>query len=195
MKLLIAVPTFENIMPEAFDAIYALDECDNDVDFKFVKGYDCAKARNKIVEAALEGEYDYTLMVDSDIVLPQNTLKIFLSNPCPIIMGLYPKKNTKSGETNVFKDNGKDYKERYLYSDLPEDPRFTVKGGGFGCTLIHSEVLRQLEYPYFHYLIYKYGEFLSEDLYFCSKARGAGYTIWADSRVRCGHVVRRIQYE
>lgn len=195
MKILVAVPTFETITPECFSSIFDLDKDGMDVDFVSVKGYDCAIARNKIVEKSLKGQYDYTLMVDSDIVLPKTTLKTLLSDPAPIILGLYPKKLTTTHETNLFKDTGQDYKVRFTYDDLPEEPRFQVKGGGFGCTLIHRDVLRDLRYPYFQYVIYEYGAFLSEDLYFCTKARELGYTIWADSRIRCGHSVRITRYD
>lgn len=195
MKILIAVPTFENILPETYKSIYDLDAAGNELDFMFTRGYDCAKARNAIVQDSLKGGYDYTLMVDSDIVIPKNTLKTFLSDPCPIIMGIYPKKNSITGETNITKDGTKNYSERYTYADLPVDSRFPVKGGGFGCTLIHQDVFKHLKYPYFHYVIYDYGAFLSEDYYFCTQARAAGYTIWADTRVRCGHAIRQIKYE
>lgn len=195
MKILIAVPTFENILPECFQSIYDLDKDGHDVHFEFVKGYDCAKARNMIVKTAIEGGYDYTLMVDSDIVLPPDTLKIFLSDPCPIIMGLYPKKRTANSETTLVKPDAKDNNNRYFYHTLPKEQRFPIRAGGFGCVLIHKDVFKHLSYPYFLFEVHKYGTFLSEDYYFCKKAREAGYTIWADSRVRCGHVVKSIQYE
>lgn len=195
MKILIAVPTFETITNECFQSIYDLDKGNNDVEFKYIKGYDCAVARNKIVKHALEDDYDYTLMVDSDIVLPKSALKTYLLDPAPIVLGLYPKKFTTSHETNVFKDNSVDYIERFTYTDLPDERRFPVKGGGFGCAFIHSDVFKHLKYPYFEYHIYNYGAFLSEDLYFCTKAREEGYTIWADSTIRCGHSVRITQYD
>jgi hypothetical protein len=68
MKVLIAVPTFETIAPECFKAIYELQG--DDLTFDFVRGYDCAKARNEIAKKALNGGFDYVLMVDSDIVIP-----------------------------------------------------------------------------------------------------------------------------
>ena len=50
MKILIAVPTYENIYPDVFKAIYDLDKGDNDVDFQFFLGYTVAKARNMIAK-------------------------------------------------------------------------------------------------------------------------------------------------
>ena len=40
--ILIAVPTFENIYPDTFKSIYDLDIEGHDVQFEFVRGYDCA---------------------------------------------------------------------------------------------------------------------------------------------------------
>jgi glycosyltransferase involved in cell wall biosynthesis len=73
-KILIAIPTFENIMPETFKSIYDLDPCGNELSFEFVKGYDCARARNDIVKKALDGGFDYIFMADSDMIIPQDAL-------------------------------------------------------------------------------------------------------------------------
>ena len=62
MRILIAVPTFENIMPDTFKAIYDLDTTGHEVQFEFVRGYDCATARNHIVQMALDKDVDYVLM-------------------------------------------------------------------------------------------------------------------------------------
>ena len=193
MKILIAVPTFENIMPETFRAIY---ECGAGVaDFEFVKGYDCAKARNEIVRKATNGEYDYVLMVDSDVIIPKDTLTLLLEGEPDIITGIIPKKNTKVGEAELFKLGQKNFVDRFLYSELPENERIEVKGGGFGCALVKCSVFKSMKYPWFKYVSYDSGSFLSEDLYFFNEARKAGYKILADTRVKCGHAVRYFQYE
>ena len=50
-KILIAVPTFENIKPECFKSIYGLTRPEGYVlYFDYVSGYDCAKARNQIAK-------------------------------------------------------------------------------------------------------------------------------------------------
>lgn len=58
MKILIAVPTFESIQPEVFKAIYDLDPAGHDLHFDFVKGYDCACARNRIGRLARYYQYE-----------------------------------------------------------------------------------------------------------------------------------------
>ena len=61
MKILIAVPTFETIEPEVFKAIYNLRPAGHELHFDFVKGYDCACARNEIARMTQLGGYDYVL--------------------------------------------------------------------------------------------------------------------------------------
>lgn len=60
-KILIAIPTFENIMLETFKSIYDLNDCGHELTFEFIKGYDCARARNDIVNKA----NGYNIFVDT----------------------------------------------------------------------------------------------------------------------------------
>ena len=194
-KILIAIPTFENIMPETFKSIYDLDPCGNELSFEFVKGYDCARARNDIVQKAMDGGFDYIFMVDSDMIIPQDALQRLLEYPTEICLGLCPRKNTKDGTTCIYKFGQINYNDAYTYHDLPEEPRVLVHGGGMACALIKVDVFKDLQYPYFKYVTYDNGSELSEDLYFCSQAKANGYNIFVDTRVRCGHATRYFQFE
>lgn len=194
MKILIAVPTFENICPEVFKAIYDLDTDGHDVSFEFVKGYDCAKARNEIAKLAREGKYDYVLMVDSDTIIPKETLKWFLEHPVDICSGVCPHKNTKEEICELYKLGQFNFEDRYTYSELTEE-RLHIKGCGFACVLLKVSVFDQLEFPWFKYVTYKSGAQLSEDLYFCFEAGKKNIRIEADTRVKCGHLARYFQYK
>ena len=81
MKILIAVPTFETIFPDTFKSIWDLDKGGHEVAFDFVRGYDCATARNNIAQTAINGNFDYVLMVDNDVVLPRDVLMDMLDDP------------------------------------------------------------------------------------------------------------------
>ena len=90
-KILIAVPTFENILPDTFKSIYGLKKPDGfAVMFDFVRGYHCARARNLIAEEAIKYGFDYVLMVDSDMVIPQNTLTSMLDRSEERILTMAP---------------------------------------------------------------------------------------------------------
>lgn len=194
MKILVAVPTFENIQPETFRSIYALHTGEHGVLFDFVKGYDCAVARNSIVKMALDKGADYVLMVDSDIILPDDTILKFLERPVDICFGVYPHKNTTEKKAELFKVSTAHFDQRFKYSELTMN-RMEIGGAGFGCAFVRMDVFKDLKYPWFDYVTYENGEFLGEDLYFCDRARKKGYVLWADTRIRCGHLSRCFQYE
>ena len=193
MKILIAVPTFETIEPEVFKSIYNI-KSEHELHFNFVKGYDCAVARNEIGKMAQAGCYDYVLRVDSDTQVPPNTLDLMLDPPADIVLGVCPRKNTKDGKTAIVKLGSHSYHDNYYYSDLPEK-RTKVKGGGFACALVKSSVFTLIDYPYFQYTTHEDWSTLSEDFYFCSQASMYGIDIYVEPRVRCGHLARYYQYE
>lgn len=193
MKILIAVPTFETIQPEVFKAIYKL-KSEHELHFDFVRGYDCAIARNEIGKIAQAGDYDYVLMVDSDTIIPPDTLDLMLDPPVDVCLGVCPRKNTKDGKSAIVKLGSPSYHDNYYYSELPNE-RVRVKGGGFACALVKTSVFTQLDYPWFQYVTNEDWSTLSEDYYFCQNARLMEIEIWMDPRVRCGHLARYYQYE
>ena len=193
MKILIAVPTFETIQPEVFKAIYDL-KSEHELHFDFVKGYDCATARNNIGKLTLANGYDYVLMVDSDTIIPPDTLDLMLDPPVDVCLGVCPRKNTKDGKSAIIKLDSQDYHNSFYYSELPES-RVKVKGGGFACALVKASVFSQIDFPFFLYVNNADYSTLSEDYYFCQQAKMYGIDVWMDPRVRCGHLARYYQYE
>ena len=198
-SVLIAVPTFETIAPETFKSIYGLERPEGvDVMFDFVKGYDCARARNMIAREALDYGFDLVLMVDSDVILPRNALTCLTQGGADVVLGVYPRKNTSTGQTEVFKLGSRDFLDgnNLNVSELAGMPaRADVKGGGMGCAMISVDVFRRTAYPWFRYVEYDDGAVLSEDNYFCAKAAEAGARIQVDTRVRCSHLMRYFKSE
>lgn len=212
MKILIAVPTYENIYPDTFKSIYQLDKDGRDVDFDFFRGYDVANARNKIAKATLEGGYDYCLMVDNDEVLPKDALINLLETERSYPLGYNmvvgyclsrpsASANT-SGRTTAFKFGKKDYvvDDAYKINELKDlrnkgITRIQIRGSGLGCALIHKSIFEKMHYPYFKWVLYNSGSQLSEDLYFCEQFPRIKTPIFADTRVLCGHLMRHIDYE
>lgn len=193
MRILIAIPTFETIQPEVFKAVYDLHSAGHELSFDFVKGYDCAVARNKISVLA-KGTYDYVLMVDSDTIIPPDTLELMLDTDVDICLGVCPRKNTDKGETAMVKMSDMSYRDFWHYDKLPAE-KTEVKGGGFACALVKTTVLTAMDYPYFQYVTNEDCSTFSEDFYFCQHAQLYGYQIIMDPRVKCGHLARYYQYE
>ena len=209
-RILIAVPTFENIYPDTFKAIYDVDRCENEVLFEFVRGYDCATARNRIAQKAMDMNTDYVLMVDNDVVIPKDSLSNLLSNDKDVCLGYYAHRgsdNVYSGRSclcKLYNSDGVAYfnyplESEYTANELHEmadkgNYLIRIHGGGMGCALIKTNVFRVLKYPWYDWVNYESKGMLSEDLYFCEGCRKAGINIYADTRVNCGHMLRHVQY-
>lgn len=192
MKILIAVPTFENIKPQCFKSIYGLTRPeDSTLYFDYVSGYDCAKARNQIAKNSIAGEYDYVLMVDSDIQLPSNTIVKLLECDSDIALGWYYRKRTKTDQTIIY-TFGKDFNDTNCikgHTMLHEIPRsIDIKGGGLGVALIKVDTFKKLPYPYFKFVTYEDDSVLSEDLYFCNLASENGCDIKCNPTVKGNHI-------
>ena len=210
MKILISVPTFENIYPDTFKSIYDLDVSGHDTDFRFVRGYDCATARNRIAKLAIDGGYDYVLMVDNDVVLPKDALQNLLEDAKEVCLGYYAHRDTDNiyrGRTCVCKlltpegVRSKNYPldSEYTAAELKMlkekgEYKIRIHGGGMGCALIKTDVFKKIKYPWSYWMNYKDGKMLSEDLYFCENCRKASIQIYTDTRVNCGHMLRHVQF-
>ena len=210
MNILIAVPTFENIYPDTFKSIYDLDCAGHDVNFEFVRGYDCATARNRIAQLALDKKADWVLMVDNDVVLPNDALVNLLDEPKEVCLGYYAHRdddNIYRGRTCVCKlqqETGARYFNYPLESEYTAEElkalkdngeyKLRIHGGGMGCAFIKTSVFEKIKYPWYDWVNYEGRQMLSEDLYFCEQCKANGILIYTDTRVNCGHMLRHIQF-
>jgi len=198
-KILLAVPTFENIEPACFKSIYGLEIPQGaELSFDYFEGYGCALARNQIAQRAVDLGFDYAFMVDADIVLPQKTLSLLLAADKDIIMGWYPSRRKAPGMTSIYRLTDYvdfDDKCNIGMSEMPKDEVVEIKGGGLGCALVKTDVFRKTgPRKWFEYVEYPEGGQLSEDLYFCHRSRTQfGYKVFAHTSVRCGHVCKIVK--
>jgi 2-polyprenyl-3-methyl-5-hydroxy-6-metoxy-1,4-benzoquinol methylase len=73
----------------------------------------------------------------------------------------------------------------FLMQDPPEDHLLEIDGLGTGCMMIHRSVFEAaaMQKPYWQYRLGRG----SEDLDFCFRARMAGFPVFVDMAVVCGH--------
>ena len=203
-KILIAVPTFETIYPDTFKSIYDLDKGDHEVEFMFVRGYDCATARNNIVLEAQKLKVDYVFMVDNDVVLPKNALINFATNPMLVNLGYCARRTNGEpydGRTTICKFGERNYTVDFMYTcmelhELERNniARTAVHGGGLACAFIDMKVFDIIPFPWFDWVNYANNEHLSEDLFFCEQCHKHNIPIYVDTRVNCGHMFRYVQF-
>lgn len=191
-RIAIVIPNYQYIEAECLKSVYDLLVPPGfKTELLIVQGYTVETARNKGVEMVLNGGYDYTLWVDSDIVLPFNILPKLLATNADIATGWYPKKLSGSKITELY---GPDKLSRYemvniLTDELPKNGGvIPILGCGFGCTLVKNHVYSAIgDRDWFHYHSTD-GKLCSEDLDFCKKAKEKGFSIVADTSLRCPHI-------
>ncbi len=147
--------------------------------------------RNILRQKALDEGYDYLLNVDQDIILPRNAIEVLLSHGKEIISGLYfnPIKrgdNLKMSPTMWVSFSGDKSRMVPIKDDVALGSyMIEIASCGSGCLMIHRNVLEKVKFRYD----------LNEgpgvdDVFFCADAKKAGFKIYADTAVKCIHMVR-----
>lgn len=161
-------------------------------------------ARNAAVKAMLESKAKFThiFFIDSDVIVPAHTIINLLQANKDIVSGWYlSRKGTglpvvmkREGDFNGWmnKENFNTYRayKSLEFNSLDPEPKtdlLKVSAIGAGCLLIKREVFKKLTPPYFHESHTKFHDF-GEDLWFCENAKKAGFGIYVDRRILCGHV-------
>jgi hypothetical protein len=156
------------------------------------KGMPIDKARETIVEKALDRKCKYVWFVDDDTAPPffaTRSLIETLENSDPRTMvagGIYCAKAHPT-DPIVYRENGVGSFWKWKQGDI-----FECASIGTGCMMIKTELFKHLERPWFKTID---GEgtseqpinFATDDIYFCDKVIKAGFKIMADSRVLCIH--------
>lgn len=189
MKVLISVPSFDHVHADfAFSLAAMLGKLQHDslrrplpISLHNPRSTLIFHARNLGAQAALDSGATHLLFLDSDMTFPPDTLTRLASHAVPIVGADYVRRvpphtlcGTASGEP--------------MKAGLR--PMISLP---FGCILIKTEVLREMERPWFQY---REGitdaDTLSEDTGWCNQARRLGHTIHCDPRLEVGHVGSKV---
>lgn len=195
MNILVGIPSKEKIDIECAVSLANLDWGGHGLTYTHSQGagvYGVAQARNNLVQKAIDGGYDKLFMVDSDMIVPEDAVINLLDPDVPIVTGVARYKND-SMLAPLFKytqdSTGCD---AWHWDEIPNG-RFPIRSGGVACAMIDVEMLRRyIRRPWFVWEERANGTYLGEDIGFYEKITGAGITPYADGRVRCGHIGRRV---
>ena len=146
-------------------------------------------ARNMFVEKAINNEYDYIFMVDSDMVLTEDTLIRLLEHNKDIVSGLCFKRRFPyepaclsvcriENNVPVF-----EAMSQWNSNELKE-----VEGVGSACVLIKTDVFKALGEINWYMPTLEF----SEDYSFCLRAREQGYPIFVDTSLVIGHIGEQV---
>jgi len=189
-KVMIAIPYTKFIETDCWQSILNLTRPDGVEAFinTFAR-YSAAQARNISIKTALEQAYDYILFVDSDQIIPADTLVKLMAVDADMSVGWTPMAVNRP-ETNIAIYN-LEYRrfDFYKQDELPKEV-FEVGGCGFAVNLLKLESFKGADYPYFVFTEYPNGDLLTEDLYFCLKMKEKGLSIKCEPSLRAGHIKR-----
>lgn len=124
----------------------------------------------------------HILFVDPDVLPRHSTLEKLLKLDKDIVTGVYHIITRSDVRWSVMRED-----DWVKLDELPDNP-FKVKSCGFGIILIKFSVFEKLQWPYWEYKFSPGVLEKSEDVYFCEKAREAGFDIWCDPKLKCNHI-------
>lgn len=203
----VAVCAHREIQAQTYENLRALESCpDPKVTVRLIDGDALiSRSRSRAATAFLKSTQDELLMfIDDDIVIsPFDATKLMQEAyqlKKPIIGAAYVTKSKKNPgfavrplkeESLAFGTEGKIYEMRSIST---------------GCMIIQRDVLQKFineniapfcrhgntgYYPFFQHekmMIDGVWEDVSEDWYFCEKARKLGFSIWCDTTIKLGHI-------
>jgi len=168
-------------------------------------------ARNQMVNNL---EREWLFMFDADEIVPPEALMRLLSWNLPIVSGIvflshidrpapaiYQYAHRKQGkhyyqakmtEVDDYLTRHKDEQGKDIGVVLPTTREELIEcdAVGTGCLLVHRSVFEAIKPPYF--VLNSGGRASGEDFSFCRKAKRAGFKIFADPGVLCGHKPKQL---
>lgn len=198
-RVLIAVPGYAGIQPEAQESyVNMVFWCGRNLpqyDFGYhgVTKMEQFRARNRIVDAALAGDWQYVLMLDDDHIVPPNLVEILLGHlekhPEYGVVGALYYQRGGSYEPVIMRRKSKepgDYTFEFVKHydrEIAEPGLYEVDLIGGGCMLFRTEVFYKILPPYFWWEYYA-----GTDVSICGRLQDAGVRIAVDTSVELGHL-------
>lgn len=148
-------------------------------------------AREKIFNFAISNNADWVIFIDSDMVVPANTVTNFVNARVDdivpeMITGLCFKR-TEPFQPCFYTKARIDTKTKkpILESpiEFPDNGFMQVEGFGMACCFIRMSAIKRIKQPYFFPF-----PGIGEDLSFCIRARMANVKMFADLSLNVGHV-------
>jgi hypothetical protein len=136
-------------------------------------------ARRNLTDIFLKSDFDYAWWVDSDMKFPIDAPLKLLKRNVPLVGANYRRRRFPNpGFTGMM---GKAGQFTELVTDDNSPPMQKVDVLPHGMVLVHRSVYEKIPQP--HYLQEYVTELnleIGEDIFFCNKAKEAGFDVWVD---------------
>lgn len=150
--------------------------------------------KNRLLEKTIKDKYDYFFLVDSDLLLHKDTLKLLLHYDRKIIAEVFYTKwneDDEKAKPNAWDFDFYSYKSKMSLYRLYKKGLFKVGYSG-ACILIHKDVIRAgVSYTPINNISWS----IWEDRAFCIRASLAGFDIFLDTNLPAEHLYRQSDYD
>lgn len=170
-------------------------------------------SRNKIINYALENNYDYILMMDSDVIPPKNIIQELVDCDKDIVSGLYSNYFIIDGKTQYMPVawtalTEKEFKEIKQKIQLPDfvkshldlrahltnkeadsNKLMQVVIPSAGCMLISKNVFSKVKYQILDTQDMNNIR-TTDDIGFILNARKLGFNAYCNTKVKCNHLIK-----
>lgn len=186
-KVLIGLSTGEYIRKAEFLPYFMALERPTNALAVSVHGQSPAKARNLIIEAAIENKCTHILFLDDDMILPKDTLMKLLAHDKDVVTALYLLRTFPHYPAMFDKkyDNGKC---RFAFLTPEKSGLIRIVNGGLGCVLISMRVFEALEKPWIRLAEIAKDEWC-DDIGFFNRVGEAGFEMFCDLDTPVGHIL------
>jgi GT2 family glycosyltransferase len=131
---------------------------------------------------------DWVLFIDDDVLPKKDALIKLIALDKDISTGVYFAKQQPHWP-QIFRLNGEDDKRYDPIWEWEKSEPYEIDAAGAGFLLIKKEVFDKVSLPWFKCEQDDTGRrTMGEDMYFCRKAKAAGFEIWVDPSVVLSHV-------
>lgn len=152
-------------------------------------------SRNILRQKVLDESYDYFFSLEQDVVPPVDIIQRLLKHDKEIITGIYftYQKNKEGIDLGLapvlWKKIGKNGLKVMSEKEITTPRLIEVGACGLGCVLIHRNVLEKIKFRFGK----EYEGF--DDIWFAYDAFNNKFKIFADTAVKCKHLIKGWTWE
>ncbi len=170
-------------------------------------------SRNLILDYALKNNYDYLLMLDSDVIPQKNAIQELLNCNKDIVSGIYYNYFIVDGKMKYmpvawtaltenefetikqkiqlpdFIKSSEDLRAHLTEEEVNSNQLFEVVIPSAGCMLISKKVFEKVKYGVLD-TTKQGGVKTTDDIYFDLEARKQGFKLYCNTKVKCEHLIK-----
>lgn len=188
----IGIPCTFPFIPSSFFYSYALMEKPDHI-FIHADNGPIDTLRNDIVEKAQAERCTHLIIMDVDQIYPANTITKLLSHKLPIVgcrvHRRYPPFDSLMLKIEKITENINSY---VSIDEWEEGSLVEVDATGGGCIMYDMNIFKKMPFPWFRFRKQGNNQNVGEDIGFCQDLKAAGYKIYVDSSLECGHLTTMV---